>query len=525
MEERSIVAHLKANRWVTFMVLLFVLAVGITIGTLVSTQVDAGRLGAEQLKISSSSKPLNLDSPTSLSQGFAEVAAQVGPAVVYINTEAIVRNNTRNPHGQLDPGDMIPFEFRRFLDVPEVQRIKALGSGFIVDSAGYIITNSHVIGGANKIQVNLKDGSKYPARVIGSDDSTDVTVIKIDSNKPLSYAKIGDSTALRTGDWVLAVGSPFNLSQTVTAGIISATGRVVEGVGSFNDYLQTDAAINRGNSGGPLVNMAGEVVGINTFIQSPTGSSAGVGFAVPSKTFVDIYNQLIGNGKVRRGWLGVSMNTGPMNPEMAKYFGVKSGRGVIITELIDEQGSPSRQGPAAKAGLLPEDVIVDIDGKEIEIDHDLRSVIANSAPGTKVRIKAVRKGEIKTFDVVLGERSIESRTGTRSVTLDDKEEEQQKPQEIGLTVDDLTQAMVRQLGLENADGAIVVEVKPGSLAEDAGLARNDILLQLNGRTITNAQSFGQLFRSLKSGEGAVIRYVRLGEDGRKQMFYTSLVKP
>ena len=528
MEERSFVSHIKANRWVTFIVLLFVLAVGITIGTLVLSQVDAGRLGAEQLTISRSGKPLNTDSPTSLSEGFAEVAALVGPAVVNINTESLVRNRIQEPHGRQQQDDLFGFDLRRFFDAPEVQRVRALGSGFIVDSAGYIITNGHVIDGASKIKVNLKDGREFTAQLVGKDESTDIAVIKIESDKSFPYAKIGDSAALRAGDWAVAIGSPFDLAQTVTAGIISATGRVFSGVGIFNDYLQTDAAINRGNSGGPLVNMAGEVVGINTFIQSTTGSSAGVGFAVPSHTFVGIYNQLTQSGTVKRGWLGISMNTSPMTPEMAQYFGVESGKGVLITDLIDESGDSSRVGPAARAGLLPEDVIVEIDNRKIKSDHDLRTVVANTAPGDTVVVKAVRKGTTKTFNVALAERSIDRVTSNRSVALDDPVEES-KPQEIGLTVDNLTSTMARQFQLDSEEGAIVVGISPGSLAEDAGLQKNDILLLLNGKPISSAQQFGQLFRKLKSGEGAVLKYVRVSPDGRgatrKLLYYTSLVKP
>jgi serine protease Do len=525
MDDRSLVTRVRAHRWVTFLVLLFVLGVGITIGTLISIRVDAERAEVEQLKISSTGKPLNVDSPSALSQGFAEIAAQAGPAVVYIKTESILKRTARSPHQQIIP-NLPGLDLRPFLDQPEEQRVRALGSGFIVDSAGYIVTNDHVIDGANKIKVSLKDGTEYPARLIGSDADTDVAVIKIEANKPLPVAKVGDSSKVRTGEWVVAIGAPFDLSQSVTAGIISATGRVVEGVGMFNDYLQTDAAINRGNSGGPLVNMSGEVVGINTFIQSTTGSSAGVGFAIPSKVFVDMYNQLIGGGKVHRGWLGVSMNTGPMTPEMAKYFGVKSGKGVIVTELIDANANPSREGPAAKAGLQPEDVIVELDGKPIESDYDLRSAIATTPPGKKVQIKAIRKGEPKTFEVALAERTYGTQSDDKKVTLDDKAEEQSKPPEIGLTVDNITQAMSRQLELESSEGTIVADVKPGSLAEDAGLIPNDILTHVNGKAITNAQNFGQVFRALKSGEGVVIRFLRFSpRDGRKSALFTSLVKP
>lgn len=521
----------KSSRWTTILILVFVLGIGVTIGTLLNTGVDAQKTTGEPLKMSAGTRAASLDSGPP-AKGFSDVAKVVGPAVVNINTEAVIQNRVRGPRTQRrstpeqeEPDSLFPFDLRRFFDIPEQQTVHSLGSGFIVDSTGFILTNYHVINNATKIKVNLDNGKEYTAKVIGKDELTDVAVIKIESKEPFPSAKIGDSSALRTGDWVVAIGSPFGLQQTVTAGIISATGRVMQEIGAFNDYLQTDASINRGNSGGPLVNMANEVVGINTFIQSPSGSSAGVGFAIPSVAFRDVYNQLVTNGSVRRGFLGVSMNVIPLTAEMAKYFGVPSGKGVLITDLINEKGEPSNDGPAARAGMKPEDVISEINARKVETQQDVRTIIATTAPGKTVTVKAYRKGVLMSFNVALVERTLEKVNAERGVTLDEQPEEPAKPQEIGLTVDDVTQTVARQLRLDSTKGVVVVEVKAGSLAEDAGLAANDVILELNGKVIDGAQGFGQQFRSLASGSGAVIKFLRTAQDGRTTTIYTSMVKP
>ncbi len=521
----------RGSRWTTILILVFVLGVGITIGTLISTGVDAQKNAAEPLKFSSGAKELTAES-SPVVKGFSDVAKAVGPAVVNINTESVIHNRVRGPRSQKrstpdqeEPEGMFPFDLRRFFDMPEQQTVHSLGSGFIVDSSGFILTNYHVINGASKIKVNLSNGDEYTAKVIGKDELTDVAVIKIEGKEPFPFARVGDSSSLRTGDWVVAIGSPFGLQQTVTAGIISATGRVMQEVGAFNDYLQTDASINRGNSGGPLVNMASEVVGINTFIQSTSGSSAGVGFAIPSVAFRDIYNQLATSGAVHRGFLGVSMNVPPLTPEMAKHFGVRGGKGVLITQLINEKGEPANDGPAARAGMKVEDVIVEINGRKVESQQDVRTIIATTAPGKTVTVKAYRKGELITFNVALVERTLEKISAERGVTLDEQPEETAKPQEIGLTVDDVSQAVARQLRLDSTQGVVVVEVKPGSLAEEAGLTANDVIVELNSKPVTGAQSFGQLFRGLPSGSGAVIKFLRTSQDGRSNPIYTSMVKP
>jgi serine protease Do len=337
---------------------------------------------------------------------------------------------------------------------------------------------------------------------------------------------------MKVGDWVLAIGSPFGLEQTVTAGIISATGRVFPEPASespsllFNDYLQTDAAINPGNSGGPLVSMNGEVVGINTFISTTTRANAGVGFAVPSHIFVNAYNQILDKGKVTRGYLGVNMNLQPFTPAMARFFGVKQGGGVLITGLSDESGKDSDKGPAAQAGMKPEDVVVEFDGKKIAGVQDLRLAVANTAPGKKVRVKVVRHGEEKVLDVTVSERRLEDADKEKGKFTFEERAERPKA-EIGLEFDNVSPEMAREINL--AGGAVGLDVKPGSLAEEAGLMAQgqgvtDIIVAANGRKIESAMDLLNIVKGLKSGEDVVLKFLRV-TGTQVFTYYTSITKP
>ncbi len=533
------------KRLMSFFMVFFILATGIGIGTLISYRVGATGQGDSQLKVQTDGKPLAGGAAVqALSQAFEEVAKLVRPAVVNINTEEVIKvNRRRTPQGQDDQDDPMGDLFHRFFNGPVPQMPdqftnQSLGSGVIVDPKGYIITNNHVVERATKIKVNLADGQEYNARVIAADALSDIAVIKIDGTKQFQSVKIGDARGMKVGDWVIAIGSPFGLEQTVTAGIISAAGRVFpdyEHAGSvqmlFNDYLQTDAAINPGNSGGPLVNMNGEVVGINSFISTSSRSSAGVGFAVPSHIFVNVYNQILEKGKFVRGWLGVNMNTLPFTPAMAKYFGVKQGSGVLITGLTDESGGISEAGPAAKAGVKPEDVIVEFNGKKINTVQDLRLAVANTPPGQKAKMKVVRFGEDKVLDVTVVERTFESQDKAQGTFTFEEKEDQPKP-EIGLSFDTVQPKTVRDLNITG--GAVVLSVKPGSLAEDAGLVGQDrggfdIIVAANGKKIEVAQDLLNIVKSLKAGEDVVIKFVRVQRDQRGRAvpstFFTSITKP
>jgi serine protease Do len=536
---------------VSFLMVLLILTIGIGIGTLISYRVGAVGPGDSQLKIQTDGKPIVGGAALSLSQAFEEVAKRVEPAVVNINTEEVVkltqrrsqnRRGQQQPPQQQNPRQRDPMDdllnrlpFFGTPELPDQYTRKSLGSGVIVDPKGYIITNNHVVEGASKIKVTIEE-QEYTAHVIAADQLSDIAVIKIEGTKEFAYARIGDAKGMKVGDWVLAIGSPFGLEQTVTAGIVSATGRVfpdAQQTGSmammFNDYLQTDAAINPGNSGGPLVNLNGEVVGINTFISTTTRSSAGVGFAVPSHIFVNVYNQILEKGKVTRGWLGVNMNYGmPWTPAMAKFFGVKQGRGVLITGLSEESGKPSENGPAARAGMKAEDVVVEFDGKKISTVQDLRLAVASTPPGRKVRVKVVRHGVEKDLEVGVGERKLEdqdARAGRGGFSFEEREEEP-KP-EIGLEFDDVPPQTVSELKIPG--GALINSVRVGSLAEEASLEEGNIVVAANGKPILAARDLFNIIRDLKKGEAAVLKFLRVQRDERggvnSATFYTSISKP
>jgi serine protease Do len=522
-----------------FLMVLFVLALGIAIGTLISYRVNATGPGDSQLKMQTDGKPVAGGAFLALSQAFEEVSNRVGPAVVNINTEEVVTNRRPGAPSQ-DPDDPMNM-FRRFFNgpfnqMPEQETRRSLGSGVIVDPKGYIITNNHVVEDATRIKVSVLGGDEYTAKVIGTDPISDIAVIKISGKSDFPYAKIGNSKAVKVGDWVLAIGSPFGLEHTVTAGIISTTGRTFKGnegpsdYSQFNEYLQTDAAINRGNSGGPLVNMNAEVVGINSFISTTSGTSSGVGFAVPSHLFVKVYNQILQAGKVSRGWVGISMNALPFTPAMASFFGVKQGSGVLVTQLVDENREASETGPAAKAGIRPEDVVVEFDGKKIRDNQDFLMAVADTLPGRKAKIKVIRHGQEKEFEITVAERQFRDQEKTQ-YGFEDKEE---KPKaEIGFTIDNVPSNIAKQL--EISGGAMVLSVKPGSLADEAGLeggeqgAGDSVIVSANGKPINNAQDLLGIVKGLKSGEALILKFLRVGrtQDNRlgSEICYTSILKP
>ena len=542
------------KRVLGFLMISLVLAVGIGIGTLTTDRVSATGPGDSKLEMQPAGKPIN-SALQAFSQAFEDVANHISPAVVNINTEEIISRQGRGgvPFGGPGMGEGDPFDmFRDFFGGPGIpyqrpdELVRSLGSGVIVDPKGYIVTNHHVVADATKIKVSISGHKEeYTAKLIGTDEVSDIAVIKIEGANPFPHAKVGNSKSMKVGDWVMAVGSPFGLEQTVTAGIISATGRTFTDGGGpspnsiFNDYLQTDASINQGNSGGPLVNMSGEVVGINSFISTRSGSSAGVGFAVPSHIFVNIYNQILETGKVSRGWIGVSMNNLPFTPALAEFFGVKQGSGVLITQLMDEDSNPSdTDGPAAKAGIKAEDVIIAFDGIKINDEQDFRMAVANATPGHTVKIKVVRRGEEKVFDVVLAERKDLNRNQeNRGYSFD---ETPAKPKtEIGIEFDNISPRIAQLLGITN--GAYITSVKPGSLAEDAGLTSSpdprsgytDIIVAVNGKPVNNRDDFLNIVKGIKNGTPMVLKFMRYSpkqDEGRSLSFdssprYTSIVKP
>lgn len=492
----GIAGKIKARRYASTFFVLVTLALGILIGTLVSK----GVMGKEDR--AADAAPLQMPAPQQMSNIFSKVAKEIEPAVVNINTESTLRPQRRGrrlPEGEGDPMQDL---FDRFFGGqnprmnPEGMRTRSLGSGVIMDSKGYIITNAHVVERADRIQVRLMDdpaGSQpHEARVIGSDRETDLAVIKIEVKRALPVAKLGNSDSMNVGDWVLAIGSPFGLEQTVTAGIVSSKGRTIDNSRQFQSFIQTDAAINPGNSGGPLVNLNGEVIGINTAIFTQTNGSQGVGFAMPSKTVMNVYNQLIGPGnKVTRGSIGVEFSAAP-NPAVARMYGVPEG--VVISSV--RPGTPAEQ-----AGLRTGDTITSIEGKPIKTGDDLVGEISGRKPGSKIRVGIVRDQKKQELDVTVGDRA-------KLLAEDGNEDEMAEsatPAEskLGVTVRNIPRDMATQLNIPAGKGVAVADVKLRSFAEDVGLQRGDIILEVNRQAVANEEEFRRLQAKLKSGDDVV----------------------
>jgi len=464
---------------VAFMVLI-ALVVGAGIGAWGAGTVDLARSGQPASPPPVQGRVVPAALPVA-SGSFSQVAEAVAPAVVNINT--VTRGAGRTPIEEFF-GDEF---FRRFFgETPERQEpARSLGSGVIVDASGIVLTNAHVVERATEIEVVTGDGKKYKAKLIGVDRRTDLAVLRLQGTGPFAAANLGDSDKIKVGDWVLAIGSPFGLQQTVTAGIISAKGRSI-GQGPFDDFLQTDAAINPGNSGGPLVNMSGEVIGINSAILSRSGGNVGIGFAIPVNMAKRIYTELAAKGKVTRGWLGVSIQ--PLTPELAKGFGLKDAKGVLIADVVQDS-------PAAKAGIAAGDIIMEFDKKKVDSPQDLQKVVALTAPGKGVPVKVWRdKGE-KTLEIKIGdtpEDTVALKSNNKSKSL------------LGLDVRPITPEIARQLNLRNAEGVVVFGVEEDSAAAEAGLQRGDLIREVNRQRVRGVQDFERATKDLKDGDRVTV---------------------
>jgi serine protease Do len=495
---------LKNHRWVYSFSIVATLALGILIGTVVSYGVK----GKEGQK-SSDATPLTVPSPKQLSNVFSQIAKQLGPSVVNINTESTIKNPHRRRGEQQNPDDedggggnggMDDF-FNRFFGGQGGQgdgaiRERSLGSGVIVDAKGYIVTNRHVVEKADRIRVRLQDdppGVQHDAKVIGEDQETDLAVIKIEMDRAVPSAKMGNSDSMQVGDWVLAIGSPFGQVGTVTAGIVSAKGRDIVPGRQFQTFIQTDAAINPGNSGGPLVNMDGEVIGINTAILSETNAYAGVGFSLPSNTVVQVYNQLIGpDHRVARGSIGIMFDA-VENPAITRVYG--AGSGVTVSSVVP--GSPADQ-----AGLKVYDTITTVDGHKVTKGAELVADIASRKPGSKVELGFLRNGKQQSTTVTIADRAklFAARLGEDQENGDDSTPKQSK---FGATVRRLTPEMAERLDVPAGKGVIVQEVKPQSFAEDINLGRGDVILEINKQPVNSEEDFAKVESSLKSGQDVV----------------------
>ncbi|HEY4380674.1 MAG TPA: trypsin-like peptidase domain-containing protein [Acidobacteriaceae bacterium] len=520
----NLVDRIRKHRLTATFALLGTLSAGIIAGSILTRSVS----GKEQTVDSSDARPLTIPAPVMLSNDFARIAKQVGPAVVNINTITLPKQSTNrrpgrgaqrsplppDPNGDGNQGDMQDF-FNRFFGGQggddgtgpgNTGEREALGSGFVVDSRGYIITNNHVVDKADKIYVKLGTDPENetehgrPAHVVGVDPETDIAVIKIDAPEPLPTVKLGNSDGAQVGDWVLAIGSPFSLSETVTAGIVSAKNRSIDEPGpngtanQFQKFIQTDAAINPGNSGGPLVDMAGQVIGMNTAIYTQSMGSQGVGFAMPSNIIANVYNMLISpDHKVVRGSIGISFQ-GAESSAVSRVYGFSNG-GVLVATVTPN-------GPAAKGGVKAGDVIVAIDGKPIKDGDALVADISARKVGSSVQLGLLRNGAKESVSVAIADRAkLFADVGNQNDDNAAPTESDAGEGKLGITVTALPSSVSSKLGIKG--GVIVSSVRPGSFADELNLTKGTVIVEINKRPITDEASYRAIVSGLKSGDDVV----------------------
>lgn len=447
-----------------------------------------------------SSQAASQAQPPMIPASFAEVAAKASPAVVNISTVKVVKGGGPGFrfHGPQGPDDSLNDFFEKFFggrqapSRPHKQR--SMGSGFIISPKGLIVTNNHVIEGADKVTVRMSDEREFEANVLGRDPKTDLALIKITTKVNLPYLELGDSSTekLKIGDWVVAIGNPFGLEHTVTAGILSARGRVI-GAGPYDDFLQTDASINPGNSGGPLLNLNGEVVGINTAI---VAGGSGIGFAIPANMARGIVAQLEKKGRVTRGWLGVMIQK--ITPELAKSFGLKDEIGALVADVTSG-------GPAEESGIKRGDVIVTFDGKKINEWSDLPIIVAETEVDTKVKVKIIRDGKEKLITVRIAE-------------LDEKKiaAAQTKSRGLGLTVKELTPELAKRLGLSETKGVVITGIADGSPAAESGLKPGDVIIEINRKAVKGISDYRGAVQGIEKGDTALFLVRR----GASTLFFT-----
>ncbi len=442
-------------------------------------------------------------------ESFADLAARLTPAVVNISTSQSV-TTAQGPQvlPQLPPGT--PFEdlFRDFFERRRKEnktkrKVTSLGSGFIIDPAGYVVTNNHVIADAEEITVILNDDREFPAKLIGHDPKTDLALLKIESKEPLPAVSFGDSDKVRVGDWVLAIGNPFGLGNTVTAGILSARGRDIN-AGPYDDFLQTDAPINRGNSGGPLFNMDGEVIGINTAIFSPSGGSVGIGFSVPSALAKPVIEQLREFGRTKRGWLGVRIQA--VSDDIAEGLGLDEARGALVADITPDS-------PAAKAGIKTGDVILEFDGQKIQAMRELPRIVANTRIGKAVDVVVLRKGERKTLKVTIAELE-ESDAEVASATP--KEPVIAEADALGLTLSSITPELRDRFGIaEDVEGVVVTDVRPDGNAAARGVRPGDVVVEVGLEPVKRPKDvLSKVEAAAKANRKSVLLLLDRGGDQR-----------
>ena len=422
---------------------------------------------------------------------FSELAEKVRPAVVNIQVVKTVKNAGFGfPNAFRTPfGDFFgPFSGENPHRSPEQQGV---GSGFVISSDGYILTNNHVVDEANQIKIKLADGKEYDGKVVGRDPKTDLALLKAEGVSGLHALQLGDSDSLKVGNWVVAVGSPFGLEQTVTAGIVSAKGRVI-GSGPYDNFIQTDASINPGNSGGPLLNTKGEVIGINTAIFSQSGGNVGIGFAIPINMAKEIVPQLKDKGHVTRGWLGVGIQK--ITPELAKSFGLKDEKGALVSQVV-------KGGPADKGGIETGDVIVEFDGNKVSDSNELPRMVAPLPVGKTVSVKVLRGGNVVDREVKIGQLEEQKEEVANASTR----------QPLGMTVQNITPEIAKGLGLKSETGVVVASVVPGSPAAKADIRSGDVIQQVNKKPVKDVEDFKQKVESTKDQE-TILLLIQRGEN-------------
>lgn len=436
--------------------------------------------------------------PRMVPENFSHLAEVAKPAVVNIRTEKTVQGGGKvfrhffgNPFGGRERDPFRDF-FGPFEEGPSKEfKQRSLGSGFIIDKEGFIVTNNHVVEGADQIKVRLADDQEYDATVVGRDPKTDLALIKIEGAKDLVPLPMGDSDTQEVGTWVVAIGSPFGLEQTVTAGIVSAKGRII-GSGPYDDFVQTDASINPGNSGGPLVNMNGEVIGINTAI---VASGQGIGFAIPINMAKDIIAQLKSKGEVTRGWMGVGIQD--LTPELAEYYKVKGETGVLVTQIFEGD-------PADKAGIKANDIITAVNGEPVTSSRELSRRIAALGVGQKAKITIMRDGREKTVTVETAKRQEEQALASKEAESDEK---------LGLSLQSLEPDMAARLGYDEAEkGVLVTGVESGSKADKAGVQQGDLVKEINRKPVAGMEEFRKQLNKVKKGD-PIMLLLKRGQSG------------
>jgi serine protease Do len=519
---------LRQQKLLSFTLLLFTLVLGIGIGTVINTGVRAEK---QTSTTAPDASPLSIPQAVPISNEFTKLTKRVEPSVVYIESDYLPKAGKRtrggesdgedsgspDPGKRQDPSDM----FKKFFGGTEPRsfRSEGAGTGFIVDKNGYIITNEHVVENADRIKVRLAgDDLEYRARVVGYDTETDVAVLKIDAKRPLVPVQIGNSDSVQVGDWVIAIGSPFGLQATVTAGIVSAerTSRDLPGANQFQDFLQTDAAINPGNSGGPLLNIRGEVIGVNTMIATRSGVYEGIGFALPSNMAAKVYNDIIRQGRVVRGSIGIKWSPGPRQMDTLQAFGLNHG---VLVETVEPQG------PAAKAGMKADDIIVAINSRPVRDGEELVTKVADLPIGSAANFTVDRNGKRLDLHVGIGERSVIWQ-GERQVTAAHPPAQpaptsrELTPARFGITIMRLTEKERQDYAIDDKSGVKVITVDSGSFADDIGMQEGDAILSINRQAVSSPDEVMKVQASFKPGQPIAVHVVRsLGRHGQPQRFY------